>query len=425
MSAARPARAGLARALIPLVALGVSMSAARAQAPARRPFTLDDVARIRTVTDPAISPDGAWVSYTVTTVDTLRDRRQSDIWMTSWDGTRTVRLTSSPESEHGAQWSPDGRWLAFLSDRDDPHDAEQLWLLDRSGGEAERVTTFAGGIEDYAWAPDGKRLALVVQDPDADSVAADTGAGAAAKRPRPIVLDRFQFKEDEEGYLDHRRKHLHVLDLGSRRSEALTAGDHDDLLPSWAPDGNTIAFVTKRGPDPDRTDNWDLYTIAASPGGTERQLTTFEGADGDPDLGSRPAWSPDGKLIAYIRSGPPKLIYYGVQQLAVVPAAGGPARLVSPALDRWVKEVRWADDGRDLLFLLEDDRNVHLARVPAGGRLGGTRGGGAASDQRNGVRSGRPHRYRGQYTRRPGRDLCRRHRGSVARPLAPERRLAW
>ena len=356
---------GLARAVLPSLAAALPLATAQPQAPAGRTFSLDDLARIHTVTDPAISPDGAWVSYTVTTIDTTRDREQSDIWMTSWDGSRTVRLTSSPESDHGAEWSPDGRWLAFLSDRGDPHESDQLWLLDRAGGEAERLTQFPGGVNDFAWAPDGKRLILVVEDPERDTVTADTGA-AKEKRPVPIVLDRFQFKEDESGYLDQRRKHLYVFDLASRGSEQLTSGNHDEVLPSWSPDGSTIAFVTKRGPDPDRTDNWDIYTITAAPGGTERQLTTYEGADADPDVGSRPEWSPDGKFIAYIQGGPPRLIEYGVPHLAVVPADSGPARLPAPALDRWVKEPHWSG-GDNLVFLLEDDRNVHLARVAAGG----------------------------------------------------------
>jgi len=345
----------------------VLASTAAAQAPAKRPFSLDDVARIRSVTDPQIAPDGGWVSYTVTSTDTGRDREQSDVWMTSWDGARTVRLTSSPDAEHDARWSPDGRWLAFLSNRGSKGEVDQLWLLDRAGGEAQRITALPGGVVDYAWAPDGKRLALVAEDPPADSVAADTGSGDSAKRPLPIVIDRFQFKRDEDGYLDSRRKHLYLFDLASRRATILTQGQHDDELPSWSPDGTRIAFVTKRGSDPDRTANWDIYVVEATPGAQPVQLTTFEGPDADPELSSYPAWSPDSKWVAYLQGGPLKLIYYGVQRLAVVPATGGPARLVSPALDRWVTQPRWSADGNSLFFLLEDDRNYHLARVAAAG----------------------------------------------------------
>jgi len=356
----RRSRAGLAAA-VQILAGAAAFSGGAAQVPAKRLFSLDDLARLRDVTDPQLSPDGAWVSYTVTTVDTARDRRQSDVWMTSWDGTRTVQLTSSPESEHLARWSPDGRWLTFLSGRGEPRDAEQLWLMDRAGGEAVRVTRYAGGVSDYAWAPDSRQLALVVKDPPVEPPATDS-----VKRPRPIVIDRFQFKEDETGYLDHRRQHVYLIDLPTRSGVLLTPGDHDDELPSWSPDGKAIAFVSKRGADPDRV-NWNVYTVPAEPGADVHQLTTFEGSNGDPYWESRPAWSPDGKWIAYLQGGAPSLIYYGVERLAVVPATGGPARVVSPALDRWVSEPHWSQDGRSLFFLLEEDRNYHLARVPADG----------------------------------------------------------
>lgn len=349
-------------AALQLAAAAVALATAAAQGPSRRAFSLDDVARIRWVSDPQISPDGAWVSYTVTTTDMGRDRQQSNVWMTSWDGTRTVQLTSSPESEHDARWSPDGRWLAFLSPRGDLHEADQLWLLDRLGGEAARVTGYPGGVLDYDWAPDSRRLALIVRDPPAEATDSN-----GANRPRPIVIDRFKFKEDERGYLEHRRDHLYLFDLASRRGVLLIPGDFDEAMPSWSPDGQTVAFTSKRGSDPDRGNNWDVFTIAAAPGAVPQQLTTFEGSDGDPYYDSRPAWSPDGKWIAYLRGGAPKLISYGVERLAVVSSAGGAERVVSPDLDRWVSEPRWSEDGKSIVFLLEDDRNYHLARVPAEG----------------------------------------------------------
>lgn len=361
MRAGLAVRRALLESLVQVLAAAAAFTGGAAQAPPRRLFSLDDLARIREVTDPQISPDGAWVSYTVTTVDTVRDRKQSDVWMTSWDGSRTVQLTASPESEHQARWSPDGRWLTFLSGRGDPHEAEQLWLMDRTGGEAVQVTHYPGGVSDYDWAPDSRQLALVVKDPP------PAPAPDSTKRPRPIVIDRFQFKQDEVGYLDHRRRHLYLVDLPMRQGMMLTSGDHDDLMPSWSPDGSTVAFVSKRGADPDRTNNWDVYSIAVAPGAAARRLTTFEGSDGDPDYDSRPAWSPDGKWIAYLQGGAPKLIYYGVERLAIVPAAGGSSRVVSPDLDRWVREPRWSRDGRSIFFLLEDDRDYLLARVPAEG----------------------------------------------------------
>ncbi len=208
-------------------------------------------------------------------------------------------------------------------------------------------------------------MALVVKDPDPD--AEDATKKEEKKPPKPIVIDRFQFKLDDEGYLRTLRKHLYLFDLATRKAEILTPGEHDDVLPAWSPDGPSIAFVSKRGPDPDRHSNFDLYVVEARPGATARPLTTYDGADCDPDWESPPAFSPDGKSIAYLEGGPKELIYYAVNHLAVIPSAGGTRRILGAALDRNVSRPRFSPDGRSIYFLLEDDRVVRLARIPAGG----------------------------------------------------------
>jgi Tol biopolymer transport system component len=182
------------------------------------------------------------------------------------------------------------------------------------------------------------------------------------KTPAPIVIDRFQFKQDDAGYLGKLRRHLYLLDVESGKTTLLTPGDYDELLPAWSPDGRSLAFVSKRRPDADRDNNWDLYVIEAVVGAAPRQLTTFEGPDDDPDAESRPAWSPDGRSIAYLQGGLPKLIYYAVQRLAVVPASGGAPRILTASLDRNVASPAWSADGSSIVFLLEDDRAVALAR---------------------------------------------------------------
>ncbi|HZB27144.1 MAG TPA: S9 family peptidase [Gemmatimonadales bacterium] len=354
--------------MIKRVALGFLMGAVLAapavgQVERPRKLTVADLYQMREVSGPEISPDGAWVAYTVSTVDTARDRSDRDVWMSSWDGRRTLRLTKSKSNEGTPRWSPDGRYLTFLSSREDAREVDQVWILDRSGGEAERLTDVPGGVSEYAWSPDGKRLALIVSDPERDSLGADS-----SKTPQPIVITRFQFKEDETGYLDHRRSHLYLFDVATRKAEILTPGEYTEQAPSWSPDGRSIAFVSRRRPDFDRTANYDLYVVDASPGSTPRQITTFEGPDMDPGWGGRPpAWSPDGKYLTYVQGGPLKLIYYAGQKLAVVPAAGGPARVLTPTLDRNVSSPRWSADGSAILFLLEEDRVTHLASVPAQG----------------------------------------------------------
>jgi Tol biopolymer transport system component len=207
-----------------------------------RLLTVADLDALRTVSDPTLSPDGAWVAYSVRTTDTARDKRSTHLWMTSWDARHTVQLTQSEASEHSPGWSPDGRALAFLSNRGEKDGPDELWLLDRDGGDAQQLTQFKGDVTDYAWSADGRRLALVVtDDPLPGSDAQEQG-----KSPPPIVIDRFYFKEDETGYLSSRQLHLYVLDVATRRVEALTSGRFTETYPSWSPDGSQLAFVSKR-----------------------------------------------------------------------------------------------------------------------------------------------------------------------------------
>src|SRR5512143_282620 len=129
-----------------LVLLAVAAFQAGAQT-AKRPIALDDLARLRVVGDPQRSPDGRWVAYTVETTDAAKDKRDTDIWMISWDGSQEVRLTSSPDDESQPRWSPDGRYLSFLASRGTDEEKKlgaQVWLLDRKGGEAQQLTDIKG-----------------------------------------------------------------------------------------------------------------------------------------------------------------------------------------------------------------------------------------------------------------------------------------
>ena len=339
------------------------ISAPTALSQDRRLITVADLAALREVSEPRISPDGEWVTYTVAAVDSAQDKKISHLWVTSWDGRESRQLTFSRDGEENPRWSPDGRWLAFVSSRGSEDEIAQLWLLNRSGGEAERITDFKGGVKDFAWSPDSKRLALIVADEDPNRPKGEKDK----KTPKPMVIDRYQFKQDKAGYLLNLREHLYVFDLASRKSEILTPGNYYEAMPAWSADSSQIAFVSKRIPEFDRSSNYDLFTVEAKPGSPVRQLTTFAGADNDPDWQSAPAWSPDGKYIAYLQGKDPKLIYYGVHQLAIVPAEGGAAKVLTASLDRNVSRPHWAPDSRSIYFLLEEDRADGIARVSVQG----------------------------------------------------------
>ena len=324
----------------------------------------EDWASLRDVDEPNISPDGNFVAYVVKVADMEKDKRPGNLWLAKWDGSENRALTFGNKGQSHPRWSPDGKWIGFLSGREDENEIDQLWILSSGGGEAEKLTDLKGGVEDFAWSPDSKRIALVVHDPDPRE---PEKKEKEKKTVPPIVIDRLFFKKDIDGYLTQRYSHLQLLDLTSRKMEPLTSGTHDDLLPAWSPDGKEIAFVTKRGDDPDRTGNWDVYVIGAQLGAQERQLTTSPEADPNPEWESAPAWSPDGKSIAYIHGGDPKKIEYAVHSLAVIPAAGGQAKTLTEKLDRNVVQPHWSTDGKSVFVVVEDDGAQHLARVPVNG----------------------------------------------------------
>ena len=324
-----------------------------AAAQSTHPFQPNDFYRLHNVRDPQISPDGAWIAYTVSTPDSATDKNISHVWMTSWDGTQTVQLTASKESESTPRFSPDGRWIAFLSGREEGKGA-QVWLLDRRGGEAQRITTIADGVSELAWSPDSKRLALVATLDTAP--AKDT---SAKETPKPIVITRFQFKRDVDGYLTSTNDHLLLLDIAAKKLDTLTTGRADDESPRWSPDGTRIAFIRGAIAEPRTGDHSDLYVMDAKSGAAPKKLTTFVGDNSGP-----PAWSPDGKWIAYLQGAEPRYFNYGVQHAALVPSDGSaPERLVAGTFDRPVSDVTFTADGQSLLVLTEDDRARYLTRL--------------------------------------------------------------
>ena len=331
---------------------------------AQRSLKPEDFSQLRDVDEPNISPDGSLIVYVVKTADMEKDKLPGNLWLARWDGAENRALTFGNKGASHPRWSPDGKWIAFLSGREDENEIDQLWLLPIGGGEAEKLTKLKGSVDDFAWAPDSKRIVLVVHDPDPRE---PEKKEKEKKTVPPIVIDRFQFKQDIDGYLTNRYSHLQLLDLASGKLQSLTFGKHDDLLPGWSPDGNEIAFITKRGNDADRSENWDVWVIGAKPGAKGRQLTTSPESDGEPYWESAPAWSPDGKTIAYIHGGDPKKIEYAVHSLAIISAAGGEAKVLTQNLDRNVLQPHWSADGKSVFCVVEDDRAEMLVRVPAAG----------------------------------------------------------
>jgi dipeptidyl aminopeptidase/acylaminoacyl peptidase len=356
--------------------LSFSSSVSEAQtAPATlRPITIDDYFQVREVADPQISADAQWIAYTVSTASLKDDETRTRIWMVPTVGEDAIPMTSEEESSEHPRWSPDRKYLAFLSKRD--QGKTYLWLLNRLGGEAQHLVETAQDVKDFAWSPDSKRIVLVLQDPSPEDLesaqerAEEKTQGKEIKNkkpkaPRPLVVDRYFFKEDEIGYLERLRTHLYVFDFPSKTLTQVTSGDFDDDHPAWSPDGKLLAFSSKRTtPDPDRNYDSNIFVVAADntdKGAHPTQITTNPGGD------DSPAWSPDGKWIAYVTTLDPKLLVYGTSHIAVSPAGGGDAKVLTRSLDRMSTEPRFSPDGKFIYFIADDDGAQNLCRVPAGG----------------------------------------------------------
>jgi len=340
------------------------------KAPSPRLLKVDDMHAFHDVRDPQISPDGNWVAYTLSTVDAAADKGDTDIWMASWDGARQVRMTSSPDGENAPRWSPDGRFLAFLSGRSGKAKGTQVWLLDRTGGEAQQFTDVKGRLSSYDWSPDGKRLLLVMADRDAneqdDERPAVGSGGASARAPKPIVIDRYKFKQDVQGYLTQKPARLYLFDVASKKTEALTAEGFEVASPTWSPDGQSVAFLGKQGKDAERYNTWNVYVVEARAGAQPRLVTSYDGVHGSASR-ARPEWSPDGSRLVFLQSSGAKDNAYNMNRLAVVPAAGGEVKLPAGKFDRGVSAPRFTRNGNSILFLVADDRWEYPATVPAAG----------------------------------------------------------
>src|SRR5262245_19783224 len=355
--------------ILPLILASTAVLMAQ---PARRPLKLDDVARLREVRDPKIVPDGQWVAYVVSTVDVKEDKADSHIWMISFDGKTERQMTRGPESASSPRWSPDGKYLPFTSSRPCPAKRNQVWLLDRDGGEAFQLTELKGRLQSYEWSPDAKRLALVVGDPDPEAEAADAAkeSGGKPKAPKPILIDRYKFKQDGQGYLlSGRRSYIYLFEIETKKLERLTAGKWDESAPSWSPDGTRIAFTSNHGEVPDRDPSAQVYVAEAMPGATEKAMTQASSRGGR----SRPEWSPNGKWIAFLEGDEKKYGAYSMNHLAIVSSdgSGAPRRIESvEALDRGVSSPTFSADGKAVRFLVTDDQSVYPAQVNlAGGKV--------------------------------------------------------
>ena len=328
-------------------------------------WTLEDLLAVRQISDPQVSPDGRWVAYVVNELNADKSDYQSDIWIspTSLDDGRpgeARRLTTSPATDELPRWSPDGRTLAFLSERPRPNVKDtdpgadeakrQVWMIHPDGGEAWLVSNAKGGVWAYEWARDGKHIAYLSHEPKSDA-------------RRKAEKDKDDAYTPEMMYMWNR---LWIMDADGGKPVQLTSGDLHVSAMSMSPDGSKIAFAGQPTPlIPDRFKS-QIYVVPAS-GGKPTAIVTWKGAN------EQPAWSPDGRWIAFMSQAGLTTEWYSNNFVCAVPASGGAPKNLTKDFDQRVStigigDLQWTPDNSSVIFLSAQHTAMHLFRAFLDGR---------------------------------------------------------
>lgn len=316
------------------------------QAQQKRLIKPEDLYRMKSISNPKLSPDGKWVLYSLSKADSSKDRYESKLYMLSTDGSETIQLTDE-RSAGSPSWSPDNKYISFLSKSKVESEPSQLFLMNRKGGEPMQLTHIKGEIFRYKWFEDGKRILFEIRDPNT----ADT---AKTKIRKPYEINRFHFKDDVDGYLDDRKVHLYVYDVSTNKLDTLTKGNKNETNASISRDGRFVAYVSNITEDPDRNANTDIFLMDLASKKSE-QITTYAGPDNNPEF------SPDGSMLAFSRStGQGNFTMYELSELMLYTFVNKTTVNLSAALDRSIEDVSWSPDGKYIFGLIEDDRKQNI-----------------------------------------------------------------
>jgi dipeptidyl aminopeptidase/acylaminoacyl peptidase len=340
---------------IALVIYGMTAVCAAAQeaakpAPASKTPTIDQSLEMKSAFNPRISPDGRRVAYEVQSTNWEDNSFDRNLWIGDVASGETRQLTSSKKSSTGADWSPDGKWIAFLSDRPaqisgSPADKKQLYVISADGGEAQQLTKSETDVNAFEWAPDSRRIAFAAADPESKS-----------------LKDRKEkYGEYSVVHADYQMTHLWTLELPDAAANAateakrLTEGNAFSVGSfAWSPDGTRIAFNAQRDPDLISGFSNNIYVVTVA-GKAVKKIVDTAGPD------TNPRWSPDGKKIAYQTAVGSKFFFYTNSRIAVVPAEGGTPDVVTATFDEDPNLIEWGPDG--IYFEAVQKTYGHLFRV--------------------------------------------------------------
>ncbi len=351
-----------------LVFLCFWVAAAPLAAGPERPVRFEELAKIRRVGSFSVSPDGRRVAFAVATPDVEANRSRSAVWIVGIDGGEARRLTSGDERDSDPRFSPDGRRLAFLSNRDG---ASQIWTIDLSGGDPVKATSFPTEVNAFTWSPDGKWFVFASDVfPDCADVACleKTRKERAEARVKARVAERLLYRRWDT-WKDGTRSHIWKVPTAGGDAVDLTPGDRDAPPFSvgggkdWdvSPDGKDLVYASNPDKDEALSTNADLWVVPFAGGGPPKNLTAS-----NPAFDGSPRFSPDGRWIAFRSQRRP-----GFEadrfRLMLLERATGQIRGLTDAFDFWVEDFRWTPDSKSLVFASQVRAREMLYRVPIAG----------------------------------------------------------